>query len=137
MNGTDGLCGLCKAKPAGDILERPAGEVAEEGDHGGKDRQCEKCVQCHGKAAHALAAASCVITLERFNRLVRQLGRAGADELALIICHLSMRRMGQYIAAKRKDGLAAVLDSFFVSIQEDLVRLNLFTKRFIHTGRCQ
>ena len=30
-----------------------------------------------------------------------------------------------------------VLDSFFVSIQEDLVRLNLFTKRFIHTGRCK
>ena len=98
------LCGLCQAEPAGDILERPAGEVAEEGDHGGKDRQCEKCIQRRGKAAHALAAASCVITLERFDRLVRQLGRAGTDELALIICQLSMRRMGQYIAAKRKDG---------------------------------
>ena len=82
MNGTDGLCGLCQAEPAGDILKRPAGEVAEEGDHGGKERQCEKCVKRRGKAAHALAAASCVITLEWFDRLVRQLGRAGADELA-------------------------------------------------------
>ena len=82
MNGTDDLCGLCQAKPAGDILERPTGEVAEEGDHGGKKRQCKKCVQRRGKAAHTLAAASFVIPLKRFDRLVRQLGRTGANELA-------------------------------------------------------
>jgi len=77
------VCGLCQAEPAGDVLERPAGEVAEESDHGGKERQCEKCVQRRGKAAHTLAAASFVITLERFDRLVRQLLRTGPDELAL------------------------------------------------------
>ena len=124
MNGTDDVYGLCQAEPAGDILERPAGEVAEEGDHGGKKRQCEKGVQRRGKAAHALAAASCVISLEGFDRLVRQLGRAGTDELAFAAVRAVFNIVGDASSALADHMYSLLLHSSIVIIVDNLSPVN-------------
>lgn len=124
MNGTDHLCGLCQAEPAGDILKRPAGEVAEEGDHGGKERQCKKCVQRRGKAAHALAAASFVIALERFDRLVRQLGRTGSDELALAAVRAVFNIVGDASSALADHMYTLLFHNAMVIIADNLSPVN-------------
>ena len=124
MNGTDDVYGLCQAEPAGDILERPAGEVAEEGDHGGKERQCEKGVKRRGKAAHALATASCVISLEGFDRLVRQLGRASTDELAFAAVRAVFNIVGDASSALADHMCSLLLHNSMDIIADNLSPVN-------------
>lgn len=124
MNGTDDLCGLCQTEPADDVLEGPAGEVAEEGEHGNHECKKDKRPQCCPKAAHALAAASSVITLEGFDRLVRQLGRAGADELAFAAVRAVFNIVGDASSALANHMYSLLLHSSIVIIVDNLSPVN-------------
>ena len=76
-------CLLCQTEPADDVLERPAGEVTEEGEHGNHNCKKDDRPQCCSKAAHAAASAIQVDSLEGLDvRAAGQLFRSGSDELA-------------------------------------------------------
>ena len=104
-------CLLCQTEPADDILKGPAGEVAEEGE-----RRLPQYGQ-YSTLSEMRAPHWQIITFRSFSG-----------------SFYAYHRRSVYNCQGVEWDSAFLL---FVSIQEDLVWLDLFTKGVIHTGRCQ